>query len=77
MSPGKKRDVRTETITWNSCCAKLPDDDTTVLVHAPGDDEPVWLGYCSAGCWFTIDGFPHAGITDWAPVPRAPSAPRT
>jgi|SRR5580658_3253476 hypothetical protein len=62
-----------ETISWYSADAP-PDDDTTVLIFAPGTDEPVWLGYHQDGIWYAVmgDEYPTNGskvVTAWAPMP--------
>ena len=45
-----------ETISWKSVEDELPDVDTTVLLHAPGADEPVWLGHYDGVFWFAVGG---------------------
>ena len=65
----------TETITWIDAATDIPDDDTTVLVYIPReDDEPVWLGYHEDDMWFAIDGAELHGVTHWAHVPAGPDA---
>jgi hypothetical protein len=70
-----------ETLTWYSADAP-PDADTTVLVFAPGCDEPVWLGYFDGDSWFEIGGAEYGNaeeladhVTAWAPLPAAASIP--
>lgn len=36
--------TKTEIIVWHPVSEKLPDDDTTVMLSHPQQDEPVWLG---------------------------------
>ena len=68
-----------EQLEWRAVTDSLPDDDTTVLVHAPGADEPVWLGYYDGDSWFATD-CPEYGndeeipqpVTAWAPMPKGP-----
>jgi hypothetical protein len=69
-----------ETITWYSVAETLPDADTTVLVYAPGSDEPVWLGYYDGDSWFEIGGAEYGNaeeladqVTAWATMPSGAS----
>jgi hypothetical protein len=64
-----------ETVVWYSADVP-PDADTTVLVYAPGSDEPVWLGYYDGFSWFEIGGAEYGNaeeladrVTAWAPLP--------
>jgi hypothetical protein len=74
-----------EQIEWIAVADELPDVDTTVLVHAPGSDEPVWLGYFDGEDWLEIGGAMYSNeeeladcVTAWAPIPTGPSKePRT
>jgi hypothetical protein len=43
----------TETIEWIAAAENLPDSDTTVLVSAPDETEPVWLGYYDGEAWYS------------------------
>ena len=69
-----------EHVEWRAVSDGLPDDDTTVLVHAPGASEPAWLGFYDGVYWFSVDG-PEYGneeeiaqpVTAWAPMPRGPT----
>ena len=68
-----------EQIEWKAVTDELPDAETTVLVYAPGADEPVWLGYYDGDDWLTVDhriyGEPEdvdALVTAWAPMPSGP-----
>jgi len=60
-----------ETITWHDLPGKLPDADTTVLVHVPECDEPVWLGWYDGVYWFGVDGveFEDGQVKRWANLP--------
>jgi len=67
-----------ETLVWYSADAP-PDADTTVMVFAPGCDEPVWLGYFDGESWFEIGGAQYGNaeeladaVTAWAPMPGGP-----
>ena len=64
-----------ETIHWVQVTERQPDDDSTVLVHVPNHDEPVWLGWLSDGVWRLIDATPlNAGeVQAWAEMPGGPS----
>ncbi len=64
-----------ETVTWYSADAP-PDADTTVLVYAPGADEPIWLGYYDGESWFAVTGAEYSNpeelaehVTAWAQMP--------
>lgn len=64
-----------ETIHWYSADAP-PDVDTTVMIFAPGSDEPVWLGYFDGEDWFEIGGAMYGNaeeladhVTAWAAMP--------
>ena len=68
-----------EQIKWIAVTGQLPDCDTTVLVHAPGADEPVWPGFYDGCYWFSVDGSEYgnedeiaAPVTAWATMPRGP-----
>lgn len=60
-----------EVITWRDAAQNPPDDDTTVLVSMTGSNEPVWLGWLSAGMWREVtDGSAITGtVVSWANVP--------
>jgi hypothetical protein len=69
--------LNTETIEWFAVTDKLPDADITVLVNAPGADEPVWLGWYDGVFWFAVTGDGYgdedeiaAEVTAWAHIPR-------
>ena len=68
-----------EQIYWVSVKDVLPDAETTVLVYAPGADEPIWLGYYDHDSWFADTGAEYgnedeiaAEVTAWAPMPKGP-----
>lgn len=68
-----------ESIEWVSVKVALPDAETTVLVYAPGADEPVWLGFYDEFFWFAVTGDGYgdedeiaANVTAWAPIPKGP-----
>jgi hypothetical protein len=60
-----------ETITWHAVADQLPDAETTVLVHAPNVDEPVWLGWYDGVFWFGVDGTEYEDdeVVAWAQLP--------
>lgn len=69
-----------EQIEWIAVADRLPDCDTTVLVHAPGSDEPIWLGFYDGVYWFSVDGPTYgdedeiaAEVTAWAVMPMGPA----
>lgn len=51
----------------------LPDDETTVLLYAPGNDEPVWPGWLVGDAWYWSDGMPANGVTHWTGMPEGPN----
>lgn len=51
-----------------------PDCDTTVLVHLPKADDPVWFGYFDSERWRLIDAEIAPGeVTHWAHLPDPPA----
>lgn len=60
-------------MNWIDAAKQLPDSDTTVLIHVPGDDEPVWLGFHDGEMWRYVDGMPIPGVTQWADIPTPQS----
>lgn len=64
-------------VTWHASRVRKPDAGTTVLVHNPADDEPVWLGWWDdgAGTWMNVEGFELPEVTWWADLPAAPQEP--
>ncbi len=64
-----------ESVEWHSVTDSLPDADTTVIVYAPGADEPVWLGYYEYDEWFAIGGEKYElpqTVKAWASMPLGP-----
>ena len=63
--------TKTEIIVWHPVSEKLPDDDTTVMLSHPQQDEPVWLGYHHDGAWHEVQGglLPQRAVTHWADMP--------
>lgn len=59
--------------TWISVGETLPDSDITVLICAPGGDEPVWLGYWDGYEWRYVDGVlaesDEITVTHWGDLP--------
>jgi hypothetical protein len=73
--------ILAETIMWHEVGHMLPDCDTTVIVYAPGADEPVWLGFYDGVYWFATTGEEYsneeeiaAPVTHWAELPAGPHA---
>ena len=54
---------------WNKATS-LPDDEQTVLICCPDEDEPVWLGYYESETilWGTVDG-DRIKPAAWASLP--------
>jgi hypothetical protein len=68
-----------ETIQWIAVSDSVPDADTTVLVCAPGSDEPIWLGHYDGVFWFAVGGEGYGDedeipqeVTAWASMPMGP-----
>lgn len=64
---------RPSIVTWHTA-ENLPDADTTVLIHCPDLDEPVWLGYHDGETWRAVDGgkITKDGVQHWADMPEGP-----
>ena len=56
---------------WTSCADDLPDDELTVMIFDPKEDEPVWLGYLDGKTWRTVEGV-RVSVTHWMPMPEPP-----
>ena len=51
----------------------MPEAGTTVLIHVPGDVEPVWFGFWDGRRWHYIEGLPVRGkVRHWCVVPKPP-----
>lgn len=51
----------------------LPEPGTTVLIHVPHDDEPVWFGFWDGRRWHYIEGLPvRSEVKHWCGVPLPP-----
>lgn len=70
--------IATESITWIPVTRELPDDEATVLVYAPHEDESVTLGYLDGGYWRAVDVsgdepcLYRSTVTHWATLPKGP-----
>lgn len=59
---------------WISVTQQLPDSDISVLVFAPEDDTPVWLGYHDGEHWCGPDGLElKHPVTHWMEFPEPPA----
>lgn len=61
---------------WIDVTDRLPDDDITVLVHAPEASEPVWPAFYDAeqGGWVWIDGsYVAVEVKAWMEFPAPPT----
>ena len=53
--------------------SEMPDAGRTVLIHVPGDAEPVWFGFWDGRRWHYIEGLPvRAEVRHWCGVPNPP-----
>ena len=66
-------------IDWIYVEDGMPDSETTVLVFAPGADNPVWFGYHDGESWYAVDGMEYgndeeivAEVVAWAEMPEGP-----
>jgi hypothetical protein len=62
---------------WVNVADGLPDDDTIVLMHIPGEAEPVWTGFLSSisGEWVDPDSMRlMKQPSHWMPLPEPPGA---
>lgn len=64
----------TETITWYATSERMPDADATVLIEAPGCNDPVGAGWWDGAEWRSADGWPlhETPVVYWAEMPRGP-----
>lgn len=60
-------------MNWIEAAQQLPDSDTTVLVHAPQADEPIWMGFHDGEMWRYVDATPAVGVIEWADLPTRES----
>lgn len=59
-------------INWRDM-SEFPTPGNTVLIHVPGDDEPVWFGFWDGRRWHYIEGLPvRAEVRHWSRVPAPP-----
>jgi hypothetical protein len=53
--------------------SELPEAGQSVLIHVPGDDEPVWFGFWDGRRWHYIEGLPvRAEVRHWCEMPTPP-----
>jgi hypothetical protein len=57
---------------WISTKAEMPDSDQTVIVHSPGADEPVWLGFHDGETWRDVNT-EQINVTHWLPLMEPPT----
>lgn len=57
--------------SWIACADELPDEELTVLVYAPAQPDPVWLGYLDQGMWLSVEGA-DLDVTHWMDLPEPP-----
>ena len=57
---------------WIPCADDMPDSDATVMIHQPGDADPVWIGLHDGDTWRTADG-ERTEVTHWCHFPPPPS----
>lgn len=63
-----------ETIKWIPVSERMPDADETVLIEAPGCNDPVGVGWWDGAEWRSADGWPlhETPVVYWAEMPRGP-----
>lgn len=61
-------------VKWVDASKEKPDSDTTVMIHCPVGDDPVWMGYHDGETWRTIDDEPidEKLVDHWAHLPEPP-----
>lgn len=61
-------------VRWKPLLSGLPDEESTVLLYSPGQDEEVWAGFLESGIWHDLGGMPvvNPGISHWAEWPEPP-----
>lgn len=61
-------------VTWIPVEESLPDSDTTVMIHCPISDDPVWIGYHDGQAWRDVDGGELGPdfVDHWADLPEPP-----
>lgn len=61
-----------ETIKWVPVSERMPDADETVLIYAPGSDDPVGEGWFDGTVWRDWLGV-LPPVTHYATMPKGPS----
>ena len=56
---------------WTSVAKGMPDDDTSVMIYAPREDEPVWIGYHDGEVWRLASG-ETVKVSHWQEMPEPP-----
>lgn len=59
-------------IQWLPAAETMPDTDTTVMIHHPAMNEPVWLGYHDGETWRTVES-DRCDVSHWAELPDPPT----
>lgn len=59
---------------WIDVEDQYPDAEQIVIVHAPNESEPVWLGYWDDEdeTWRLVEGGRLSEVTHWQPLPDEP-----
>jgi hypothetical protein len=58
---------------WIACEDDRPDEDMIVIVYAPAQNDPVWLGYHDGDRWLSVDGT-ELDVSHWQDLPEPPDA---
>ena len=59
-------------LNWRDM-TEMPAPGSTVLIHIPKDDEPVWFGFWDGRRWHYIEGLPvRSEVRHWCQVPTPP-----
>ena len=79
LEPGRPAGISAGTTrvgVWKSVKYEMPDSEQSVLIHAPDEDEPVWLGYHDGESWRWIDARQlETKVTHWMSIPEPPEVP--
>lgn len=74
FAPNKIPAGEMQFVCWKDVLEEMPDDETSVLVFAPTDDEPIWIGFHEDGKWRCPSGCPLVNlVTHWAHFPNPPT----
>ena len=67
-------DLHVDHIRWLRTADEYPDTGRDVLVFAPDEDEPCWIGFFDGEQWVSDGLVPYANgaVLAWADLPEGP-----